>query len=64
MKVSFCAVIFSRDVLGEILDLIESVSDGFSHQLPVLLCVLLLINIHYCHLLFRVNQTLSVVAER
>ena len=28
--VSFCAVLFPRDVLDEILDLIESVSDGFS----------------------------------
>ena len=30
MMVSFCAVLFSpRGVLGEILDLIESVSEGF-----------------------------------
>ena len=29
MVVSFCAVFFSRDVLDEILDLIESVSGGF-----------------------------------
>ena len=28
--VSFCAAFFPRDVLGEIWDLIESVSDGFS----------------------------------
>ena len=29
MMVSFCAVLFPRDVLDEILDLIESVSEGF-----------------------------------
>ena len=29
MMVSFCAVFFPRDVLDEILDLIESVSEGF-----------------------------------
>ena len=29
MVVSFCAVLFPRDVLGEILDLIGSVSGGF-----------------------------------
>ena len=29
MMVSFCAFFFPRDVLGEILDLIESVSEGF-----------------------------------
>ena len=29
MMVSFCAVLFSRDVLDEILNLIESVSEGF-----------------------------------
>ena len=27
--VSFCAILFPRDVLDEILDLIESVSEGF-----------------------------------
>ena len=30
MMVSFCAAFFSRGVLDEILDLIESVSEGFS----------------------------------
>ena len=30
MMVSFCAVFFPRGVLDEILNLIESVSDGFS----------------------------------
>ena len=29
MMVSFCAVHFPRDVFDEILDLIESVSEGF-----------------------------------
>ena len=29
MMVSFCAVLFPRDVLDEILNLIESVSEGF-----------------------------------
>ena len=29
MVVSFCAVLFPRDVLDEILNLIESVSEGF-----------------------------------
>ena len=30
MKVYFCSVLFApRDVLGEIFDLMESVSDGF-----------------------------------
>ena len=29
MMVSFCAVLFPLDVLDEILDLIESVSEGF-----------------------------------
>ena len=29
MIVSFCAVLFQRDVLDEFLDLIESVSEGF-----------------------------------
>ena len=29
MMVSFCAVFFPRDVLDEILDLTESVSEGF-----------------------------------
>ena len=29
MMVSFCAVLFPRDVLDEILDLIASVSEGF-----------------------------------
>ena len=29
VMVSFCAVLFQRDVLDEILDLIESVSEGF-----------------------------------
>ena len=29
MMVSFCAVLFPRDVLDGILDLIESVSEGF-----------------------------------
>ena len=29
MMVSFCAVLFPRDVLDDILDLIESVSEGF-----------------------------------
>ena len=29
MMVSFCAVFFPRDVLDEILNLIESVSEGF-----------------------------------
>ena len=30
MMVSFCAVLFPRGVLDEILNLIESVSEGFS----------------------------------
>ena len=29
LMVSFCAVLFPRDVLDEILNLIESVSEGF-----------------------------------
>ena len=29
MRVSFCAALFPRDVFDEILDLIESVSEGF-----------------------------------
>ena len=29
MMVSFCAVLFPRDVLDEIMDLIEAVSEGF-----------------------------------
>ena len=29
LMASFCAVIFPRDVLGDIWDLIESVSEGF-----------------------------------
>ena len=29
LMVSFCAVLFPRDVLDEILDLIETVSEGF-----------------------------------
>ena len=34
MMVSFCAVLFvPRDVLDEILDLIELVSEGFFYQL-------------------------------
>ena len=33
IMVSFCAVLFPRDVLDEIVDLIESVSEGFlSHS--------------------------------
>ena len=34
MMVSFCAVLLPRDVLDEILDLIESVSGGFPTTLP------------------------------
>ena len=33
LMVSFCAVLFPRDVLDEIWDLIESVSEGFSYLL-------------------------------
>ena len=29
MMLSFCAVLFPNDVLDEVLDLIESVSEGF-----------------------------------
>ena len=32
--VSVCAVLFPRDVLDEILDLIESVSEGFLEMYP------------------------------
>ena len=35
MIMSFCALFFPRDVLDEILDLIESVSEGF----PTLMCL-------------------------
>ena len=42
MMVSFCVVLFPRDDLGEILDLIESVSEGFptypmliKHSVPI-----------------------------
>ena len=38
MMVSFCAVLFPRDVLDEILNLIESVSEGFpSYSLKAVL---------------------------
>ena len=36
MMVSFCAVLFPRDVLDEILNFIESVSEGF----PTYSCIL------------------------
>ena len=35
MMLSFCAVLFPRDVLDEILDLIESVSEGFLPTLEI-----------------------------
>ena len=38
MMVSFYAVLFPRDVLDEILDLIESVSEGFPTYSFVLTC--------------------------
>ena len=36
MMVSFCAVFFPRDVLDGILDLIESVPEGFLHALGLI----------------------------
>ena len=41
MMLSFCAVLFPRDVLDEILDLIESVSEGFptySNMTEIAIC--------------------------
>ena len=37
VMVSFCAVLFPRDVLDEILNLIESVSEGFPSYSPYII---------------------------
>ena len=49
--VSFCAVFFLRDVLDEIWDLIESVSEGF---LPTLICVFyILFDVYFKYYIFH-----------
>ena len=66
VMVFFVLSIFPRDVLDEILDLTESVSEGFSTQSSILMllflcCVEILVLSPYIHLMLLLYQSFGTV---